>query len=360
MALVFCDGFEQYSTVSGLNVATSTDTYTYSRGSSYGWCAYSATTGTLITNNTVFRTTQTGSSKSLSVASNSFICKIPNPSTLIVGFGLRVTSLAANKNIITFSDSLDHILATRGLRVRVLTTGVIDFYNDLTNASIAASVASTIAINTWYYVELKINFGLVGSVEIKIDESSVCSAGVIDSLCGCTTVQFAHFMNSTANLVYFDDLYMCDSSGSTNNDYLGAIKVYTLFPTANGSTNNFSVTNAASNYLAVNTSTPDLTSYISNATSGEKDLYAVEDLPVSPTTIYGTQVNVRAIYPNSSASFSQQLGIRTSGTELFGSNKKTSVGSWNNMTEVFEKQADGTTAWDTTAVNAMEAGIKNT
>lgn len=360
MALVFCDGFEQYSTATAFTSSSNQLQYVAApTNQNYGWILSAGTTVIATSTANEYRTAQTGTAKGLKISAGSLTCKLPTPGTLIVGFGFRINSLSANANLCTFS-STGLTADDWGLRFRVLTTGAVDFYNESTNASIVASSTGQIAINTWYYIELKIIFGVAGSVEARINEGTVCSQSVVDTMCGTTSTRCFHLSNSSTNTVCFDDLYICDTTGSANNDFLGAIGVYSLFPTANGTTNNFTaVGGAGSNYQSVNTITATTTTYVESGTSGDKELYALQDLPVSLTTVNGVMVGGR-VQDVSTNSQTQNFGIKTSGTEAYGANKKGTAGSWVNITEVFEKQADGSTSWDTTAVNAMEAGIKNT
>lgn len=357
MALVFCDGFEQYSTTVHFSNVGNLGQFVAPPGSGgYGWVG--AAGSTVIADSTVFRTTQTGTSKSLRVSSSGIFGKIPAPGTLIVGFGFRISSLTANATIATFSSDVSST-ADLGLRIRVLTTGALNFYNELTNTSIASSAAGTIAINTWYHLEFKIVFGLVGSVQARVNEVSVCSASLVDTLCGAATTSIFHLMNSASSTAYFDDLYMCDQAGGNNNDYLGAVRIFSLFPTANGVTNDFAVTGAANNSAALSSQTPDFTSYTSSSVSGAKDLLEVQNLPSSPTTVFGVQVAGRVQDQGSSSMGTRQLGIRTAAVELFGSAQRATAGSWVNIRQVFENQADGITAWDEAAINNLQVGIKN-
>lgn len=357
MALKFLDGFEQYSTVTGFTSSANQGQYVgITSNQDYGWVLSTGTA--VIADSTVTRTAQAGTAKSLRIQSGSIMCKMPNPSTLIVGFGFRINSLSSNTNLCTFSSS--GLTATdSGLRFRLLTTGAVDFYNELTNTVIVSSATEQIAINTWYHIELKIIFGVAGAVTARINEGQVCTQAVTDTLCGNTQATCFHLSNSSANNVYYDDFYICDSTGTDNNDFLGAVRVYSLFPNANGTVNDFTAVGAGSNFQSVNTESMSTATYVESGTSGHKELYSFQDLPVSLTTVNGVLVASRA-QDVSTNSQTQNLGIKTSGTELYGTNKKATTGSWVNMFSVFEKQSDNTTVWDTAAINAMEAGIKNT
>lgn len=359
MALVFCDGFEQYSTAS--HFYTVPGAFISNPQSTYGWHTASVSSGTLNADSTVFRTSQTGTSKSLKINSNSLIARIPSISqpTLFFGFGVQVTSIASSNTIFGISDSTTFTFSTQGLKFRILSSGAVDFFNESTNVSIVSSSTGLIAANTWYYIELKIVLGLLGTVEARINESVVCTASNVDTLCGCSTTPYMHLMsgNSTS---YFDDFYICDNNGTANNDYLGAIKVFTLYPNGSGATNTFpTLTGAATHSDAVNSESPNTTSYLSSSTVGEMELFTCQSLPSSPTTIYGVQVNARHSYDSHSTNLNQKLGVRSpSANELFGAAKQPTMNSWLNPSQIFETDADGF-GWSSATVNTIQIGIKN-
>src|SRR5437764_673985 len=54
---------------------------------------------------------------------------------------------------------------------------------------------------------------------------------------------------------YLDDLYVCDATGTTNNTFLGDVRVHTLVPSGNGTDSGLTGSdgNQVNNYQLVNT-----------------------------------------------------------------------------------------------------------
>jgi hypothetical protein len=79
-----------------------------------------------------------------------------------------------------------------------------------------------------------------------------------------------------ATSAWIDDLYVCDGSGSVNNDFLGECRVLTLLPSdGNGSNNDFDTSaggSPADHGAMVNDTTPnDDTDYVSSSTVDHVD-----------------------------------------------------------------------------------------
>lgn len=367
MALKFLDGFEQYTT--GVQLQSTTYSYqlmSYSSSTSgYKWSgAYSTGGGVdLQAITTIYRTTQTNSKSLTILAYNSLLMAIPTNQAIIVGFGYRTTDLMVGE-ILNFSNTATYGANAGGLRLIKNELGVISVGSGYSSGSLTttfgSSNAGALSLNTWCYIEIKVSFhASAGAVEVKVNGESAISVTNQNTLAGLASISGMNLSNNAGSGAYFDDLYVCDTTGAANNDFLGPISVYTLFPSANGTTNNFSVTGAASNYLAVNSAAPDTATYVSSSNTNDKDLYAMGDLPITPTSVPGVMVKARS-QKQDNGPRNQQLLIRTSATEATSSSMTATFGSWVNTQAVFEKQADGTTAWDGAAVNAMEVGHKNT
>jgi len=70
----------------------------------------------------------------------------------------------------------------------------------------------------------------------------------------------------------FDDLYVCDSTGSLNHDFLGNVKVVAIFPDANGDVNAWTGSGGSAHYTYVDENpVDDDTAYVESATSGQED-----------------------------------------------------------------------------------------
>jgi hypothetical protein len=213
-----------------------------------------------------------------------------------------------------------------------------------------------LSASTWYYLELG----------WKIDPS----AGF--ATLRCNGVQVATFSGNTRNGTasscdnfylgngaqmnngpHFDDLYLCDNAGTTNNNFLGDVRVYTLPPTGAGA-NTGLTPSTAPNWDCVNETPPSATDYVSG-TSG-KDTYATTDLPATAASVLGVQVGAVAKKSDAGAR-SLKTTVRRGSTDY--SDAGTVLGT-SDVTLLSVRETDPSTsaAWTNAAVNAMEIGVE--
>jgi hypothetical protein len=121
----------------------------------------------------------------------------------------------------------------------------------------------TIPTGTWVFVEVKVVIGNSGSWVVRVNEvtylsgtgDTQASANAYANVIALYGQQAAGYAN------YFDDFYVCDGSGSMNNDFLGDIRVEAIFPDDNGdhsdfagsdgdSTDNFELVDEKGNLIA--------------------------------------------------------------------------------------------------------------
>lgn len=182
--------------------------------------------------------------------------------TLIVGFAYKFTALPLGLvDVVRFMDYTTYgnavSAAQCGLKVDV--DGSLKFYRGAT--LLCQSAPGVIRGATWQFYEVKVVFatGATGSVDVHVDEVSVCSA---------TNVRTSASANAFSSIVAWnvllgaqaqslDDVYICDGTGGTHNTFLGDNAILVLFPSADGRVDQWNFTGAASAYQTVNEHTPD-------------------------------------------------------------------------------------------------------
>jgi len=232
-------------------------------------------------------------------------------------------------------------------------------YND----TIIAQSTSSFYINTWYYLEAKITINnTTGSAIVKVDETEVINVSGVDTQAGSTdeitAFTFPLYVNSRC---YIDDLYICDTTGSVNNDFLGPVRVEGLQPSGNGYNSDFVGSDADStdNYLHVDeVPADDDTSYIKSSTNGHIDSFALGNLTGSVNSIKGIKVNSVAKVSDTFARNYKNL-VRVNGTNYLGSDNNPDT-SYNNNFDIWEEDPDTATGWTETGVNAIEVGVEIT
>jgi hypothetical protein len=230
--------------------------------------------------------------------------------------------------------------------------------------TILGTTGVSLSSGVWYYLEFKVTIhDSTGAVQIKVDGDSKLS------LTGQDTKQTS---NATANrilvgadggllvaLTYdWDDLYICDGQGSSNNDVLGDCRVDCLLPNADGSNSQFTPSSGSDHYAMADDSSPDDDStYLSDATAGHRDTWNVQNLTalVSPS-IKGIQVNITAKKDDAG---SRQLKpvIKSGATTQAGTAQSVGV-DYRQFSQVFENDPNTSAAWTEAGVNAAEFGAE--
>lgn len=216
--------------------------------------------------------------------------------TFILGYALKFNR-ATNVDMSTLkSDNA----ATTHLTFRALTTGAIEVYRGTAGGTLLGSSAVDVVPNGSYaFIELKATLhDTTGAVDVRVNGSSVISLSNVDTKNAGTKIVFDSFTLTGAGgagqTLYFDDIYLCNSSGSANNNFIGDSKVYPLRPTGAGTTTQLTP-NTGQNWAAVDDTTPDsLTTYVFSGTDDQYDTYSTTDLATSSGFIAGIQVSMFA------------------------------------------------------------------
>lgn len=238
-----------------------------------------------------------------------------------------------------------------------------------TNASISVIRGSTVLSTTdpgiikagvWNYIAVKaVIDDSAGACEVWLNGSKVIDISGIDtkdtSIVGCDYVS----LYSPAGLSYFDDWYIADNSGITNNILITEARVVPLVPIADTAQKDFTASTGSDNYAMVDEDGMDSdTTYVTATASGSKDIYDVSDLPVNPVTVYGV----------SCTSFARKLttypsvfnyGIVSNGVESFSTGNVLSSNYLGNCI-VYNTNPDGNVAWNTTSINSLQCGFEIT
>lgn len=228
------------------------------------------------------------------------------------------------------------------------------------NALIATSSIPTYT-GTWFHLGVEVTVGASTSGKIYINQVQAASWTGIDtrnggdlSKAGAITLGRPGGSSTTDSEV--DDLYVMDSSGSINNTWSGDLAVRTLFPSAAGSSTQWTVSPSGANYAAVDETGGAGVDYVYSNVVGNTDLYAMQDLPA--TGVYDVKgVQVTGVMTASdggavnAAMLSRGNGVTTEGSSALLALAATGVSS------IFQEASPGV-PWTKTLVDGMEAGVR--
>lgn len=173
------------------------------------------------------------------------------------------------------------------LHVQIEIDGSISFVDG--SGTRGTSVAGLFSANSYQYLEVKIIYtiGFTGTATIRLNGQVVLTSPWNINIPGLTDV----FLRGpgaglSANI---DDLYLCDTSGTVNNDFLGAVRIYAEVPVANGTPIQFTPSDANPNWQIVSAVPPNLTEDVSGAL-GNTDQYVYHDNDIpAGSLVFGVQ-----------------------------------------------------------------------
>jgi hypothetical protein len=275
--------------------------------------------------------------------------------TIIIGFGFKFAVLPGGDTnmmyIITQYQDYD-------INIQLSSTGEIVV--ERRGAELGRSTTANMTATNWYYIEIKIFLdNSTGTVDVKVDESSVLSLTSQDTLFGptanVTAVRFYGNNNATYHWV-FDDIYICDDSGTINNDFLGICEVLPIFPDAAGDSTQWTP-DSGSNYARVDeAAADDDTSYVESSTVTNADLYNYGSVS-GFATIHGVQINT-TLRETDVETFSVYSSCKSGTTTSKGTAIPVGSVVYAHQERILEQDPDTSSAWITAGVNAAQFGVE--
>lgn len=229
---------------------------------------------------------------------------IPDTQTLIVGFSFRPQELA-NKTICFFRDE-----ETVQVSLTLGASGLIHVNRG--HSTILATSTNPLQTGQFYYIEFKVTVSNTnGSFELRVKRSPDSVGTEATATLQDTQVSPNARINvfglgggtasdSSTNSFDYDDIYIADTSGTRNNNFLGPAGVNVIFPNGIGT-----ITQWGGSYADVDETTPDddSTYTILGGTSKATITYNYQDIRDLPGDIFGLAIRTyaRKEYGNTAA-----------------------------------------------------------
>lgn len=290
--------------------------------------------------------------------SSGFVTKTIAPgASFIVGFSFNPPSIAAC-TIAAFLDA-----GTTQCELRLNVDGTLSVTR---NGTAVTGGTSTFALsaNTTVYLEWKVTIAdaiAAGSCVVRANGVPVITVATGQDLKNTANASANQFRLGTAGgggpaASNFDDFYLCDLTGTTNNDFLGDVHVDTILPNADGAHSQFTPSTGTSHFALVDEATPNTTDYNDGLNVGDRDSYALANLPALVSqTVYAVQVNA-AVMKDDIGAKSAATMIRSGTTNADGTSVPLGTGQAY-ISQIFATNPSGGVAWTEASVNALEAGV---
>lgn len=229
-------------------------------------------------------------------------------------------------------------------------------------SSISQSSNGKLPVRGWHYVEFKvIQHASSGMLQARVNGQLVIDLIGIPTLLYGSGQLLSVFVGrspsqQTGVTVDVDDLYIADTAGPFNNDFLGDVRVDVLHPQANGSFNQWTVDGAASAWQAVSDGL-DATG-VRAPSIGLAQTFSMQALPtMAPPAVHGVQV---AALARKTDAGSAALRLRAvSGAQIASSADIVLQEQLAWHTAMFDANPNGGSQWTEATVNAAEFGLES-
>jgi hypothetical protein len=338
MALLWIDGFEGYGVTGTTNIFFGSRGYTF--GGSGGARIVTGRIGgyaAAIYNSIGYMQTK--------------IFTTTDP-TLIVGCALRWQSAANGSHTLSFYSS-----GTLGINASLYSDSVDGLVIKL-GADVISTTPLALLNDTWYYVEMKVKCdSTVGTVEIRINNTSVLSLTGINTKAGANAYHNCfRWLPTNVTNDQIDDLYICDGSDSTQNDFLGICHIVGLFPTGDTATVQWGCSTGTSHFALVDENPISTADYVASVTSGSVDLYTYPTLTGSGS-IVAVQVSSAALIYSGSSVILQSPIVSNSVTD-YGPDNQITSGTVAEVQHISLTDPNTGEAWTVSGLGAASIGIK--
>jgi hypothetical protein len=285
MALILMEGFDHYTNADAAEKFWNGTIFKMVAGRGFGGQAID-----VINNNPVFK--QFPSSYSTVIAAAAFQLGSAGDTLLmqLSASGSRVVELHINSSgYLYLRDSLNNVVGTG---------------------------TTIVPGETWFQAEVKVVVGTSGTAEVHLNGVSEIGSSV-GNFGGSNIDRILFEDTDPSNHYLIDDVVVLSTAGGAPlNDYLGDVRIETLYPLADGSHTAWTPKTGTDHYKMVDDGIIDGDgSFVYDATPGDKDSYILETFIGS---IYGAQLNIGARKGDASVRQIKPL-IRQSGTDYLGS-----------------------------------------
>lgn len=285
---------------------------------------------------------------------------LDNQSNWIIGFAFKCSALpAVNTQLIM--GVLDTGSSTQA-SIGVMSTGQIRAFRDWPpGGQTLGTSTAVITPGTFCYLEVKfVIHDTLGSVEVRKDGATILNVTNVDTK--QTANAFAGTIlwpvtsgNESVTLDY-DDIYVCDGNGTTNNNFLGDLRIDSVFPNGVGNSSGWTPS-AGSNWQNVDDDpSNDDTDYNASGVPGVKDTYAFPDIPPTVGNVVAVAHNI-TVRKDDSLTHTFRDVVRRGGTDYPGTTK-TATGSYVMYTEIKETDPSTSAAWTIANLNLAEFGAE--
>lgn len=273
--------------------------------------------------------------------------------TMTLGCGVLLSGLTGTAAFLDFRRG-----AAAQFSVGVHSSGVLTYVSDADGTVLGA--INPWAADQWNYLEVKFTLGDGdGSLAVRMNGSTVVNVTgrhLFNPAAADLTVDSVAWYCSGFTMG-LDDVYLCDTLGPDNYDFMGSCQIQGLLPVGDGSEGGWATSGGGpSHYTLVNDAVPDGDSgYVSTSTTGATDTYAFPD--PTPLGAGVGSVSVEYLARGDAPGASLAAVVRRSGVDHFG--PAVALGaSYRYDWQCFDQDPATNRLWTTAGLDSAEFGFK--
>lgn len=314
---------------------------------------WSSVSSSIITSST---TTPYGVGRSMELSSSADIYRALSPSAQVtVGLAYQPVVSASGIGVYFHADggTISHVNV-----VRNNTTGLLELRRGPT---VVATGTTVLSAGTWYYIELQATIAdSGGTAKVRLNGAStneIDFTGDTKNAGTSTLIDTVRIENRSGNN-RIDNLYVLNAIGPVNTTFLGAMRVHTLVPNGNGASSQYTGSdgNQIDNYQLVNESPYSTADHVASSTIGQRDTYALDDLPSGYHQIAGLQGNT-VCQKNTAGAVGLKAVLRSNSTLYYGASHSLSTNA-QTYSDMFENSPVTSLSWTSAEVNNLEGGME--
>lgn len=273
--------------------------------------------------------------------------------TWVIGFGFFLTTINAVQ-VRVFSGGNEQC------RLEIENSGGLPRWRLLRGATVIATSA-TFPLSQWAYFELKVTVrtGTNGSYELRQNEVLMMSGSGVNL--ANTGVDGADVFGWGYQASRFDDVYILDDTGATNNNFKGDSVAVAILPQAEGHQIDFTPSTGTNNAaLADDPSTAaSSTDFNSSDTNGHEDYYTFEDLPSTGLgAIHAIKISASMAMANTGSRVARYRYWNGTTEFTIGANVTAASTQIVELPQIINVNPDTGVAWTKTDIDGAEFGVE--
>lgn len=284
---------------------------------------------------------------------------LPASAKKTIGFAYNANTYVNTNNFSIWGDGN----TTQHLTICLNTLGQWELRRGTSAGTLLATSTQSWEVSVWRHIQIQATIADSGGTCImKVDGVDwINFTGDTKNAGTNTTIDAIGFLGAGSSTAV-DDLWVCNgtddtaTTGRPDNDFLGDLRVECLFPNGAGASTQWTPT-AGANYTNVDEIPPNTTDYVATSTSGNRDLWAVQDVGANTSTVYAIRVGLYAAKSDAGASSVKVLIRENSGTVTADSAIALST-TFTGVSGTLRKVKPAGGAWTTTDINNLQIGVE--